>query len=194
MRLDHYMPRYDFSERHSLVINAPAERVYKVAHSLNLAKSRIIKFLFGIRYLIGLIAYRLRLRRNATKPAPLGLSFDELLRTTGFIYLEGVPNSEFVIGLIGKFWTPTVGIVKDFEADDFVGFNQGGYAKTAANFYITQNSNGSVTLSTETKVRCLGLRAKLAFSLYWMIVRPFSGLTRHAMLRLIKNQAESINC
>ena len=69
-------------------------------------------------------------------------------------------------------------------------FNQTGYCKLAWNFYIKRNADDTVTLSTETRILCLGQQAKSSFSIYWAVIRPFSGWIRLEMLKLIKEQAE----
>jgi hypothetical protein len=44
-------------------------------------------------------------------------------------------------------------------------------------------------LYTETRVRCLGASSRRWFRLYWLVIRPFSGLLRRSMLRGIRTEA-----
>lgn len=81
-------------------------------------------------------------------------------------------------------------MLKDVKAGDFKDFNRNGYCKVVGNFYLQPGSKGALTLSTETRILCLGCRAKLAFLFYWMVIRPFSGWTRLVMLRTVKERAE----
>jgi hypothetical protein len=46
-------------------------------------------------------------------------------------------------------------------------------------------------LSTETRVWLDDGKARSRFRLYWLIVRPFSGLVRRSWLRAAKRRAES---
>ena len=58
------------------------------------------------------------------------------------------------------------------------------------NFYFTQIDINKTIVSTETRILCLTKRSKFIFSIYWFFVKPFSGIIRMEMLRLIKKQAE----
>ena len=54
------------------------------------------------------------------------------------------------------------------------------------NFYFKSLSPNETLVSTETRILCLNTKAKQRFSIYWFFVRPFSGLIRLEILRLIK--------
>lgn len=45
------------------------------------------------------------------------------------------------------------------------------------------------TLTTETRVRAADLRSRRSFRLYWLVIRPFSGLIRHEWLRAVAKRA-----
>ncbi|HUS00121.1 MAG TPA: hypothetical protein VMY77_00255 [Chitinophagaceae bacterium] len=95
------------------------------------------------------------------------------LRLQGFIknicftYLEEEPNKEFVI--------------------DASQHN----TKIIWNFYFKEIETNKTIVSTETRILCLTKRSKALFSLYWFFVKPFSGITRLEMLRLIRKEAEN---
>ncbi|MDR3074985.1 MAG: hypothetical protein LBU30_02960, partial [Candidatus Methanoplasma sp.] len=55
---------------------------------------------------------------------------------------------------------------------------------------IEKSDADTVTLSTESRILCLGNRSKRRFRPYWVLIRLFSGFTRHEMLRIIKNITE----
>ncbi len=59
------------------------------------------------------------------------------------------------------------------------------------NFYFKQIAENKTLVSTETRIQCLTKKSKFRFSLYWLFVKPFSGLIRLEMLRLIKKEAEN---
>ncbi len=56
------------------------------------------------------------------------------------------------------------------------------------NFYFKPVSENVTVVSTETRILCLSAKVKRLFSLYWFFVRPFSGLIRIEILRLIKKE------
>ena len=57
------------------------------------------------------------------------------------------------------------------------------------NFYFKFVSADKTIVSTETRILCLSSKTKRRFSVYWFFVRPFSGLIRLEILRLIKKKA-----
>ena len=174
MHIDSWLPKYDFKESYSTRIASSPETVFKAMREADLTRSGLIKILFGLR----------------------GLSFSwksRSLRLTdmtksGFILLQDAPPFEIVLGLVGKFWTPRGGIQR-LSAEAYGEFVESGYAKVAWNFFLTPQE-GSTLLFTETRIQCLGADAKRSFSRYWKFIKPFSGLTRKEMLRIIKKVAE----
>jgi len=95
------------------------------------------------------------------------LRFNGFLKNMCFKYLEENPYTEFVIDAsqenIRIFW----------------------------NFYFKAVEENKTVVSTETRILCLTEKSRTRFSVYWFFVRPFSGLIRIEILRLIKKSAES---
>lgn len=95
------------------------------------------------------------------------LRLQPFLKNMCFTYLEEDANKEFLIdastGSIKIFW----------------------------NFYFKVIKANRTEVSTETRILCLTKKAKLLFSVYWFFIKPFSGITRMEMLRLVKKQAEN---
>src|SRR5439155_20134864 len=89
----------------------------------------------------------------------------------------------------GRFWSPNerAALVSPRTIEDFHALNDPGVAVAAMNFVVESRASGRGTrLFTETRVRCLGASSRRWFRLYWLVIRPFSGLLRRAMLRGIK--------
>lgn len=172
MLIDEFLPDYDFVEKHGISIHADAPSVFRAAGEVDFGESWMISWLFKLRGLSS---------KNVTL-AGLGASRFEILgeRT----------NKELLLGLVGKFWTPGGGLEK-VDAAAFREFETPGYAKAAWNFSLRPEGSDS-RLMTETRVRCTDAASRKRFGFYWMFVRPFSGLIRMEMLRLIKRKAESL--
>jgi hypothetical protein len=111
----------------------------------------------------------------------------EGLLRSGFVVLDEAPGDEIVLGLVGRFWSPTGGLLR-VDPAEFAGFDRPGYAVAAWNF--TLRGDGPVTLATETRVRLTDDGARRRFRPYWALVGPFSGLTRREMLRVVRRAAE----
>jgi len=110
---------------------------------------------------------------------------------SGFVILAETPGKEFVAGVAGRFWRPDGGRHLDLKARDFARFARVGEAKVALNFRVRPGPLHYSVLSTETRILCFGRAARWKFRLYWALVRPFSGLIRKAILRQVKEEAES---
>jgi hypothetical protein len=56
---------------------------------------------------------------------------------------------------------------------------------------VTVCPDGATTLSTETRILCTDDRNRRRFRRYWAVVRPFSGLIRIELLRIVRREAEA---
>lgn len=181
MLIDEFMPEAQFAERHAVRVAAPPERAWEAVRALDLRGSLVVRALFALRSLPALLAGRRGRGRG------LGSTMDTLL-DSGFVLLAERPPREIVLGLTGRFWTPTGGIAR-VEPDEFRGFCGPGMAVAAWNFTVLPTDHGSL-VATETRVRCTDAAARRSFARYWRVVRPFSGLIRNEALRAVRRAAE----
>lgn len=167
MLIDQLLPHSDFHEYHSTVVRAPAERIYDVVRNGELAVHPIVRALVALR--------GMRLRSFSL----------ELFLRQGFCLLAEDPPREIVLGIEGPFWKPACKL-RPVDADSFRRPVPAGVARAAWNFAIEPRGDGTALVSTDTRVVC----AAWQFRAYWLVVRPFSGLTRRLMLRAIRQEAE----
>lgn len=182
-RLDHYLPDRDLFEKHEVVIRSSPEKVFETLLNFDMRGSKITGFLLSLRVIF---------EPELKKPDEQRSTFiHELTGEDGFMtMLEEIENKEIVIGFIGKFWQVRPEIFRPRNAEEYVDFNGSDYVKGAWNLYIESNDDGTVTLSTESRMLCIGNKSKQRFLPYWALIRLFSGLTRREMLRIIKDTAE----
>ena len=88
---------------------------------------------------------------------------------------------ELVLSAVGRFWK-LEGDVRRVSPDEFVTFNEPGFAKAVVNLYA-QAVDGGTILSTETRVKPTDAEARRTFRRYWRVVMPGSALIRRAWLR-----------
>lgn len=98
-------------------------------------------------------------------------------------------NKEVLLGLAGRFWKLS-GDLRKIDARSFKEFDERGYAKTVWNFSLDE-TGGETNLTTETRIKCLDAESRRSFGFYWTVIRPFSGLIRMEMLKIIKRKAEA---
>lgn len=183
MLLDDFMPQWHFNEYHQILVAAKPEAVNRAMRKADLGRSPFVRPLLALR---GLPA-RLSKKDYATEVR--GGSLDAMCKAGPFIQLGDAPPHEYVFGLAGCFWVPSPNLHR-LTPGEFLAFDEEGQAKVAANLLIAPLGPDTCRLSTETRIQCLGPKAKRRFRRYWFMIRPFSGLIRLEWLRLIKRGAE----
>ncbi len=173
MLIDRLLPDYDLCMRHQVAVRARPGAVYRTVREVDLARSRAIRWLFALR---GLPSVTITLAS---------------LTEAGFVELGEVPGAELVLGIVGRFWTPS-GHLRRLDADAFRAFDTPGYAKAVWNFSVAGDPSGRTWLSTETRVHCLDAASRRRFRLYWAVVGPFSGWVRREAVRLMRERAEAL--
>lgn len=171
--LDDFLPVYEFSERHSLAIAAPASRVDDALRAVSLADIPVARVLWKLRRLG-------QQRGDATRPF-----VDEF---PGLV-LEDVPHEGVVLGLTGQFWRLGGGTRdpgRPRTTDEFLAYHRAESCKAVIDLRV-----GPRSLSTETRVHVEGQRARRKFRRYWFVIRPFSGLIRILLLRAVRRRAEA---
>jgi hypothetical protein len=169
-----FLPSYHFNEKHSILISAQASSVSAQIADLNVSDSWIIRALLTLRGIP---------RKTST-----GI---EGWKKMGFVILEHQPDQEIILGLIGQFWK-TSGKIQSFEAEEFISFNNPEFVKAVWNFKIIPLDGNQVRLETETRIFCPDPNVRKKFARYWIFIKPFSGLIRMEMLKIIKRKAERV--
>jgi hypothetical protein len=174
MLIDEYMAEFHFSERHETVVPAPPDAVRRAVEEWRPNGSFLWRWLVRLRGL----------------GSPTG-TLREWGEANGFLRLAGT-NGEIVFGQAGRFWSRDErgAMVSPKTIDEFRTLADPLYAVAAMNIVVEPDFSGRGTrLRTETRVRCLGASSRRWFRVYWLLIRPFSGLLRRAMLRGIKAEA-----
>ncbi len=198
MLLDDLMPQYDVVERHRTLIRASPNIVFDAIREADLAGGRITRALLALRAApAALLAIARSPRAAWTEHNARASAQQRVVRLRDFeragfhIVAERAPD-ELVIGLLGRFWTPRGDLCAEVTTDTFRAGPPVGMVLAGWNFTVLARPDGSSELRTETRVWC-SADARWKFRLYWLAVRPGSGLIRRAMLRAIRHHAEFRN-
>jgi hypothetical protein len=192
--LDELMPTYDVVERHRTIVRASPDRVYAALRASDLSGGALTRALLAVRALPALLLAFARSPRGALaelrerRERGRGHRLADFERAGFSVVAERAPE-ELVIGLLGKFWTPRAGLRADVAAADFRADPPSGHALAGWSFTVASRADGLTELATETRVRCAA-DARTRFRVYWLVVRPGSGLIRRAMLRAVRREAE----
>ena len=171
MLIDEFLPEFDFSETHDILVRAKAESVYCALTEVDLCESAVIRWLFRLR---GMPTEKMTLRE---------------MRKMRFEILGETENEEILLGLAGRFWTLR-GDVQKIDADGFRQFDKKGFAKAVWNFSLGE-IEGKTRLTTETRIKCLDAESRRKFGFYWALIQPFSAIVRKEMLKTVKRKAEA---
>lgn len=160
MQIDNFLPQYDFNEVHSRIVDISPEEAFRRVEAIDFSDSLLIRLLFNLR---GMRAGK----------------FKDL--TQYFTLLYRKEPEEIVLGIIGRPWELRGGVKKgDFNLD-----RDPCNAKMVWNFSFERKGEKTL-VTTETRIQVKDEKCRKKFKRYWTIVRPFSGLVRKEILRLLE--------
>jgi hypothetical protein len=172
--LNDFLPTYEFSERHAIGIDAPADRIDEAVRTVSMADIPVARALWWLR----------RLGRPYGHPAKPFVSG----QLPGIV-LDDAPGQGVVLGLTGQFWRfrPDRDPARPTTVDEFVAYARPDMCKAVIDFRI-----GDARLTTETRLHVEHPAARRKFRRYWFVIRPFSGLIRILLLRAARRRAEAL--
>ncbi|MGZ9165987.1 MAG: hypothetical protein ACXW4U_12515, partial [Anaerolineales bacterium] len=98
MKIDDFLPQYDFNEVHKVTVNASPQATFAATKDLLPSElSPLVFYMLNLRNLPSILTGRGRQIKAEEKP------FLDQLYEGGFIPLKET-NDEIVFGLIGQFW------------------------------------------------------------------------------------------
>jgi hypothetical protein len=168
LKTDEYFPLYDFSESHKILIKCSPQKAYETLITLNFSESIFIRCLFWLRGLNSRNLQHLRER---------------------FTLLYNEPSKEIILGLIARPWKLSGGRLH-LSKEDFQSFSEPDYAKIVWNFTFEHQNENETLVSTETRILCTDIKSRKKFRKYWFFIRPFSGLIRIEILRILRKKLE----
>ena len=182
--IDDFAPSFQFQEHHTIVVQAPPDRVFAAIKSVTADEIALFNLFTTIR----------RFGRpgpesilNAPRQQPI---LDVAVRT-GFLLLANRPPREVVVGAIVAAPPEARGMRREsFTGDDFKALSQPGFAKATMNFLVTDLGNGATRVDTETRVFATDGAALSRFTRYWRVIFPGSSILRATWLRAVKTKAE----
>ena len=181
-KLDEWMPKWQFDERHSIRINAPPEKVFEAIHAVRADEIFLFRTLIAIRR-CGASGPESIMNAPETKPL-----LDVATQTT-FVYLADEAPREIVVGTVIS--APRdIPKPETLTPESFRKELPQGVVLATMNYLITPDSGGS-RVSTETRVFGNDAASVRHFAIYWRIIHPGSDIIRRSWLRAIKHRAEA---
>jgi hypothetical protein len=184
--LEEVLPRFDASEVHEVWVEAPPHFVFAAAKQVTVREVRLLRPLEALRALPGLLA-----RRPVFWPNPSARVLDHF--TTGVVPLGQRDSTEIAVGAIGRFWRLVGNETAEVSTrEDFLSFDEPGYAKAAISFLVRPERGGSRVI-TETRVVGTSPDATRVLLRYWRAIRLGSGAIRRSWLAAIRRRAVRAN-
>ena len=189
MLLDHYLPQYDVTETHAIIVDADPDLTWQAVRRSDLSRSAVIHVLLELRSLPNRLQGVLNGRPSEAARPPLTL--DDMERA-GFLLLDERPGREIVFGCIVQPWKAVTDDkpAPQVEPDRFTEFDIPGYVKVAFNIRVEPYGSGRALITTETRTAATDPMSQRRFARYWWFIGPFSALIRRLMLRMAKSDAE----
>ena len=177
MLLDHYLPRYDVTETHAVIIDADTDRTWQAVRRSDLSRSAVIRVLLEMRSLPNRLQRALKRRPSGPSRPPLTL--DDMQRA-GFLLLGESPGREIVFGTVVQPWKAVTDDepAPQVEPGRFAAFDTPGYVKVAFNIRVEPYGSGRALLTTETRTAATDPASLRRFARYWLLAGPFSALIR----------------
>jgi hypothetical protein len=188
MKLDYFLPEYDFTEIHKVMVKATLPATFAAVKNLLPSElSPLVFMMLNLRELPATLVGKARHTTAGEEP------FLSQLYSGGFFPLEETEN-EIVFGTVGQFWKLTGGEEPSGvnNAEGFTAFNRTDFAKVGANLFV-QPVDGGTLLSTETRIWAPDPQTRRKFAFYWRLISAGSGWIRVLWLRAIKRRAERLS-
>lgn len=189
MLLDRYLPDYDITEVHAVIVDADIDCAWRAIRQGDLGRSAVVRVLLELRSLPNRLLRVLEGRPSG--PARPPLTLDDMARA-GFVRLGERIGDEIVLGAVTQPWKAVTdkNPPPQVDADRFAAFDTPGYVKVAFNISVQPYGSGRALITTETRTAATDPASRRRFARYWLLVDPFSALIRRLMLRLVKSDAE----
>lgn len=181
---DRLLPAFHFEERHRLRgVEATPQTLRTVIAGFDGYSDAWLNALLWLREWPARAIYRRRPDLGIAPEQPrFGLhSFTRLVDE----------DAGIAFGMIGSFWRLNFGLQRVADTQQFLAAHPVGAAKLVLSFQWTRAEAGRLDLETVTRVQCTDARARRFMTAYWTLIRPFSGLIRHRILRQIRRVAQT---
>jgi hypothetical protein len=176
--MDKLMPVFDQFWATEISVSRPPNEVFAALSSLEAREMKLADVLGRIRTL------------GRAERAPQGESFMDSAVKFGNVPLVNDGSREIAAGLIGQFWRLDFGI-RRVPPQEFVGFNEAGYAKVVSNFRVDDDAAGGSRVYSEMRIHSTSPEAARKFAVYWSALGPGIHLFMRSALNAIKRRAES---
>lgn len=183
--LDQLLPGYDVAVVHAHVFRVPPEVCFRAASEVDLFRAPLVRALLNLRGLPQRLASTLRGRGGAAEPRASRPTFRlKDMVGLGWTLLGETAGSQMVLGQFSRPWKAVPASTgPPLTPQQFVSFDQPGFAKIATSMRVDPYGNRSCILTMKTRVAVTDEASRRRFRRYWLLIGPFSDLIRRTTIR-----------
>lgn len=186
MLIDEYLPDSDAAIIVTQPVACPPFETWDAMLRTDL-RDPVINALFTLRELPDRVARRWRGQPTRHISGPV--TFGSLRQAgPGFCPLAERRGEELVVGSVGKFWRRDYG--GRVTPEEFVRFNEPGYARLAISVAILPQDDGGTLLRYEARTATTDPGTRKTFLRYWRLIHPGVAIVMKRALARIRREAE----
>ena len=187
--IESQLPRYEHRILRTQVVRASAPTTFAAIRRVDFFRSPAVALPNRARIAIDTVRGRRGAHIHRSRSE---FRFDQLLEPDGgFHLLAEEPGHAMVLGFIGRWWEKGYGRV-EWSPADFGRFALPGYGIGAWGFTVLTYDARTSVLVTEVRVHGTDDKARRSVRGYWTVVGPFVKAMGGPVLRLIRDEAESL--
>ena len=173
--LDGLIPEPQRLELDHVDVAALPDRTWRVVRHGNLARSPTVRALFSVRTIPA------RLRGDDVEPTAMRIDDIVSAERPGFRLLAE-SELEVAVGAIGKVWQLDIPFVDVRTAEEFLRFQEPGYAKVAWALRVIPRGESGSRIEVEVRVSATDDESWIKFRRYFRLIGPASRFIRHHLL------------
>jgi hypothetical protein len=168
-----FLPVYDVSDAVAATAEADQEAAWLALLDVDLLKlgreAPLVGMLGALRMLPEVVGHLLHGERPAKPPESMRVRDlpSVPMHEGGWILLGERPGREIALGLVGKFWRPVIDWATIRTADEFLAFDEPGFAKTVYDLSVRELEPNKTLLSGVMRTATTDERARRWFRRYW---------------------------
>ncbi len=170
---EEFLPVYDVSDSVATVADVDRETAWRALLDVDLLRlgreAPLVGMLGALRMLPDIVGHLLHGERPSKPPETMRLR--ELpsipMYEGGWILLGERPGQDIALGLVGKFWRPSIEFARITSADEFRDFDEPGFAKTVYDLSAREFATNRTLLSGVMRTGTTDEHARRWFRRYW---------------------------
>lgn len=196
---DELLPVYDVSDAVARAVDAERAVAWRALLEVDLVhlgrEAPLVGLLGALRMLPEVVSQLLHGEPPAKPPESVRIiDLPSISMNKGrWVLLADGPGEELVLGLVGRFWRPVIDYAPIGSVEEFLAFDEPGFAKTVYELAADDLGLGRTLLSGLMRTACTDEHSRRWFRRYWTFgVGSGAHILVAALLESARTKAEAI--